>query len=171
MHHYAALLSLSATAPTMPTGYTYKARVGWTRTATGSAVLLPIQQNGRTARYTVGGANLSALPLMTSGAAGSTSVPTWIAVPVAGFVPTTAQRIGVLAYGDNAIVMVAPNQSYGAFSGTPTNPAPIVIYATVGSSSLDMLLESTTQSYGANIYWASSTAAAYLFCTGWEDNI
>ncbi len=48
----AALLSLSDTAPTLPAGYTHKARVGWIRTDdTGNKYPLGFGQAGRTVRW------------------------------------------------------------------------------------------------------------------------
>ena len=171
----AALFSLSATAPTLPSGYTYFARVGAVRSQAASPYyLLQTLQYGRRVQYAVlASSNVAALPVMATGAAGSTSTPTWVAVTTGSFVPPTASQVDVLLSNlsgsttDTAIA--APNNNYGAM-GSTSNPPPLYstsnngynIYTpAVGS----MLLESTS------IYWASSSTTGRLFCRGWEDNI
>lgn len=165
----AGLLSLSATAPTLPAGYTHKARVGWIRTdASGNKYPLPFKQAGRRVQYVVAaGSNLTAMPQMAAGTAGNVSTPTWVAVAVGAFVPSTASIVSVAAVcpGTSTQATVAPNNSYGASNST-TNPPPLnvncnLVTGLVGSA--EILLEST------NIYWAS--ANSNLHCRGWEDNI
>lgn len=64
----AGLLSLSATSPTLPSGYIYYARVGWVVTGTSSSNLNRTLQLGRRAQYLVTPASQTeALPVMTSG--------------------------------------------------------------------------------------------------------
>lgn len=164
----AALLSLSTTTPTLPTGYTYWARVGAIRTDGSSNLLWKIQY-GNTAQYVIG-TNPTVLPQMITGVSGSTTVPTWTAVAVANFVPPTAVAIDVLLFtnlpsGNEA--MVAPNASYGAFTSA-ANPPPMVCASSSGTQPLNILgnlaLEST------NIYYAADNAAAGLACFGWVDN-
>jgi hypothetical protein len=169
----AGLFSLSATSPTLPTGYTYSARVGSVRTQAASPYyLLPTLQYGRRAQYVVTtGSAVTSAPAMASGVAGSTSTPTWVAVAVAAFVPPTASAITVFANvgvaSDNSQVIVAPNNSYGGFNST-TNPPPMS-YTTgssiSGSAGGYLLLEST------NIYWANNFSDLSLRCLGWEDNL
>lgn len=164
----AALASLSGTAPTMPSGYIYKARIGWIRTdGTANKYPLGFNQCGRVVQYMVAsGSNVAALPTMASGAAGSVTAPTWVAVGVSNFVPSTAGRIGVLLTGTyNVTAMVAPNSSYGAVSSGSISP-PFVIDFTKGPFNAFgwMNLEST------NIYWASSFSSCGLYAFGWEDN-
>lgn len=169
----AALASLSATAPTMPSGYTYKARIGWVRTASGSAQLLGSWQLGRRAQYIVGLAQTASLPIIIGGAQGSVTVPTWFAQSISNFVPPTASEIAMvlnLHSPANNATIVAPNNSYGNLAST-TNPPPLSYICTssaTGGTSIPatFLLEST------NIYYASETsAAAELFCQGWTDNL
>ena len=168
----ATLLSASATAPTLPTGYIYYARVGWVRTNS-SLGLLGTLQMGRQAHYVVGGANLSGLPLMASGLAGSITTPTWSGVSVSGFVPPTASQISVVTYTLSGYgIAVAPNSSYGAYSST-SNPPPVQPSSRVsgaGTATTDIALiplESTT------IYWAGENSGANpaLYTFGWEDNL
>ncbi|MEN6629809.1 MAG: hypothetical protein ABFC42_09200 [Sulfuricella sp.] len=162
----AGLLSLSATAPTMPGGYTHKARVGWIRAdASGNKYPLAFKQNGRSVQYVVAaGTNVAATPIMATGTAGNITTPTYVAVGISAFVPPTASRIRfTFASSNNLGGLVAPNGSYGnAYS--LINPAYYYTGSAGGvATSIDMILEST------NIYWASTGAA--LAANGWEDNL
>ena len=165
----AALLSLSATAPTMPAGYTFKARVGAVRNDVGSNLLRTVQY-GRVANYIFG--TLPAAPSavstqMTSGVAGNTATPTFVAVAVGAFCPPTAYKIRVrLLTTGNTISFVAPNNSAawgsdlsldGPYIATPHNVA--------GSSAQEMVLETT------NIYYAANAAGTNLVALGWTDNL
>ena len=170
----AGLLSTSATAPTMPSGYTYKARIGWIRTdGTANKYPLSFIQYGSTARYKVAaGSNLTALPTLASGTQGSVTIPTWVAVAVGNFVPATATMLAcVTSTGTHttqaSVNMAAPSNAYGAYSSA-TNPPPVVSTAPSSEYAVggcDILLEST------NIYVAQQRAAALTQCAGWEDNI
>lgn len=169
----AGLLSASPTSPTMPAGYTYKARVGWIRTdGTGNKWPLGFQQAGRVVHYKVAaGTNLTALPTIASGVHGSVTVPTWVSSSVSAFVPSTAGRYTVSAFvtatSGNTLI-VAPSSSFGAWSST-SNPAPVVLVpyngAGYGASSV-----ATFQNEG-NVHYASSAAGAVLQMFGWEDNL
>lgn len=165
----AGLLSLSATNPTMPEGFTHRARVGWVKTdATASKNILSFVQTGRRATYKVAaGSNVVAMPIMVSGAQGNLTTPTWVAVSVSGFVPPTASTIyPVLNTTQGFQQMVAPNNSYGAFSST-TNPAPLL--GSPGSSAAYMSIVYGMQLESTNIYVVS--AGGNIFCAGWEDNL
>ena len=168
----AGLFSLSATAPTMPSGYTHKARVGWVRSdGTANKYPLAFKQAGRRIQPIIAvGTNVTGLPALATGAAGSTSTPTWVAVGISNFIPTTATSINGVLFGNQAsgAWMAAPNNSYGAM-GSISNPPPFAFAYPVGNLSNNSLqfsaiLEST------NIYWASS-GGGYLACNGWEDNL
>lgn len=162
------LASLSSTAPTMPTGYTYKSRVTSFRTdGTANKYPLSYKQFGRRAQYVVAaGSNLTALPIMTSGTAGTSSV--FVAVPTGNFVPPTASEIGVVLGGTYAgnNAACAPNLTYTFSAGG--NSAPLVNSqsgaTTTLVSSTFMILEST------NVYWYASGTST-LNCNGWVDNI
>ncbi|MCK9802080.1 hypothetical protein M1B34_31585 [Pseudomonas sp. MAFF 302030] len=164
------LFSLSDTAPSMPAGYTHKARVGWVRTdATASKFLLGGTQVDSRFQYKVSsGTNVPTLPIMAQGSAGSTSTPTWSPVSVAGFVPTTAKRIiGVFCGGGGSgtQLIVAPNNSYGGYQST-TNPPPVLENGSQGSGISEMILENS------NIYYASNSGSnAMIACFGWEDSL
>lgn len=158
----AGLISLSATAPTMPSGYTFKARVGWIRTdGTGNKYPLSFKQSGRKVRYVVAG-NVANIPQMATGTLG-TYPSTYAAVATGNYVPSTASHIAVLLQSTaNSVAGVAPNNSYGAINAM-TNPPPLC-FSTYPNGGMDMPLESS------NVY-ACSSGAIYVNCYGWEDNL
>jgi len=162
----AGLLSLSGLAPALPAGYTHKARVGWIRTdGTASKFPLSFKQFGRRIQYVaVAGSNVSALPVMASGAAGNVASPAYAAVGVSSFIPPTAVSING-NIGTASLALFAANGNAGVAGGA--NP-PILTLATPASSyqtvEFDVLLEST------NIYWANN-GTAHLACIGWGDNL
>lgn len=164
----AALFSLSATAPTLPSGYTFFARVGAVRTDSSKYLLQTLQQ-GRKSRYVpLAGSNVPTLLAMASGVAGSVTAPTWVAVATGNFVPPTASHVeiilGVIA---NTSAIVAPNTAYGSI--TSLTATPILIAAGTNSAYADspsfIMLETS------NVYWASNSASNYLNAVGWEDNL
>lgn len=168
------LWSLSATSPTLPSGYTYFARIGANKTQSATNYyFLGGSQNNEVFEYRVAsGSNVTSLPTMSSGSQGNVTTPTWLAVPVGGYVPPTATAIDVVmagAYGSGIIVMAAPNNSYGAYNSAG-NPPPLmycnpVITLLPNASSRVMTLESS------NIYFASTSSNALLQCGGWKDNL
>ena len=179
----AGLLSASSTAPTLPTGYTYTARVGAVSTASANTNLLGTLQYGRKAQYTVGTAQTSALPIIQSAATGTLGTDgglTAVSVAANGkVVPPTASTIRVVAkqqaggtVDGTTGVMVAPNNSYGKQSSL-TNPVPINTAFTNASAQTsystsmgEITLESTS------IYIAiGSNGSGLVACLGWEDNI
>lgn len=167
----AGLMSLSATAPTLPSGYTHKARVGWIRTDnTSNKYPLGFKQYGRSVKYTIGAANVPGMPLMASGANVGTPISgVWVAVSVSAFVPSTASRIqgAADATSTSMYVFVAPNNTYGGY-GSATNPPPVGalgLSSVAGITPFDFILEST------NIYWNNANGTCYLWATGWEDNL
>ena len=162
----AGLISRSATAPTMPSGYTFKWRCAGTFT-NGSSQLLRTIQYGARAQYVMSASVTTVLPLMGNGAAGSASnsAPTWVAVSITGFVPTTASEIGVVlgnAPGANR-TYAAPNNLYTG-AGTINLPPMSVTYPNPAAITGKFLLESS------NIYYASDVGGV-LQCFGWTDNI
>lgn len=167
----AGLLSLSATAPTMPAGYTHKARVGWIRTdATANKYPLAFTQNARVARWKVAaGTNVIGAPIMSSGVQGNVVTPTWVPVAWAAYAPPTASVITMTAPsgGTGGVVIVAPNNSYGG-SNTIDAAPPVQNVAVSGQpqcSPFDFLPESS------NVYWAAQGARCLLLSIGWEDNL
>lgn len=174
----AGLLSLSATEPTLPAGYTHKARVGWIRTdASGNKYPLSFIQAGRKVQYKVAaGSNVVAPPAACVGTQGtwSTTAPTWASVAIGSFVPSTASKIsvGALSSYNNAAqtnVAVAPNASYG---GTRTaNCPPISVTVNGGSGVANDIVHGEFALESTNIYVVIQTANGSVIVYGWEDNI
>ena len=166
------LLSLSATAPTLPAGYTHKARVGWIKTdGTANKYPLSFLQLGRRAYYVVAsGSNVTAIPNMASAVTASF----WTSVSVDAFVPPGVSHVNTGINCNNVAVggsvAATTNNSY---ANTAPFDAPLWFgngnSAGIGfSESKDLPLESR------NIYWGSSTGtgtSAFLKCYGWEDNL
>lgn len=156
----ASLISLSATAPTLPTGYTMFARVGASRVDASVHLLFKIQYNAR-AQYAIG-SNPTQLPTIASGSSGTPgSSGGGTATAWSAFAPATASRIEfVLTAGGATQCWIAPNSAYGPVA---TNP-PVSVNTSAQSASGELTLES------ANIYYASNgSSTAYVL--GWEDNL
>ena len=160
------LLSLSETAPVMPAGYTFKARVGWILTD-GSVNKFPLGfiQAGNRVQYRIAaGTNLTRYTKLASGTTGGNLT----AVSVSSAVPVTASSIRILtgsSYGETNLAFVAANPSGviidnalgGGMTYTNNNTA-IVMPA-------EVILESR------NLYWSSNGVAAFFSVTGWVDNL
>ncbi|WP_321354512.1 hypothetical protein [Pseudomonas extremaustralis] len=169
----AGLLSISSTAPTMPSGYTHKARLGWVRTD-GTANKYPLRffQAGRVVQYSIAAASNSlSLPLMASGTSGNTATPSYSVMSTSNFVPPTAASIiGSLAPGSTVgptSAIVAPNNAYGGYTSNTVSP-PVVMASGTGATPSSVSFKFNLES--SNIYWASSVVS-YVYCLGWEDNL
>jgi len=175
----ASLLSLSSTAPTMPSGYTYRTRVGANVTDV-SNHFMRIRQMGRKAQYKLtAGTNTLVPPNAANGVNGSTystTSPTLVAVTISGFVPSTASMIWVGSVGSwkngaSSSLLVAPSTAWGGTNngpqGTAGNLFPIWISSTSTSNAPNawMVLE------GTSIGYAASAAGGAVSVFGWEDNI
>lgn len=173
------LASTSATAPTLPTGYTFFGRIGWVQTINASATLYGTWQFGRSARYVVGLAQTTIVPNITNGVQGTYSdlSPTLVSVSLARFVPTTAsiaKIIGAQYWGahSQSNVLVAPSTAYGGTNmgpkGSAGNVFPIWLAGPTNagnSTAMDILLES------GSIAYAADASGGAISCYGWEDNI
>ncbi len=158
----ASLLSLSATAPTLPTGYTIAERIGAYLTD-GSVHFYRLKQRGEQIVYVVG-TNPTTPRLMTSGVHGNPATPTWFAVSVSTFVPPTAAAITLCLHsgGDGGSNGAAPNNQYDPFTLSPMNA--VTANTTDVSQTYDMTLES------GNVYYVSDHTNSRLECIGWIDN-
>lgn len=152
-----SLLSLSSTAPTMPSGYTFKKLVGAVRTD-GSSNLLNFMQSGTDAFYMAANSILS----------GGTST-VWTSVGLGSYVPPLATAVFLLGFmsyntgggpswytlnlGSNNQSMYAFLQSYGG-SYAFTNAAQFLIPL------------STAQT--VYYYLNSSYGSAYLYVQGYR---
>ena len=157
----AGLLSLSATAPTMPSGYTRKARVGWIRTdSSGNKYPLAFKQFGRKARYVVAaGTNVTVLPVLGSGTA------TWpTALATANFFPpgVASAICSVYCFLGAASVSFGPSASNQLIQITNSYSSG----AAFGQLA-EVILES------ANVYWgcSGSSASGSVAAYGWEDDL
>lgn len=150
------LLSLSATAPTMPAGYTHKRRIGWIRTdGTANKYPFSFDQRGNKAFYIPrAGSNVTALPSMASGVASTPTSVAWGA-----FAPPTAARIVLTGQSANTytIGILASALSDG-----------LLVYDSGGSGINN--ISATVELFEANVYWLSSGSGS-LKCYGWEDNL
>lgn len=163
----AGLASTSASSPTLPSGYTYKARIGWVKTVSGSATLYGTWQLGKRASYKVGLAQTSAPIKLTGGSStGDPSTGSYTSVSISDYVPTTAAEIlgSLVSQGGKSII--APNGSYGEISST-TAPPPVAVNGGSAESitPFSFIIESS------NIYWASNANLNYVYISGWVDNI
>ncbi len=154
----AVLMSLSATAPTMPSGYTHKARVGWIRTdGTANKWPLSFVQSGRRWSYKpAAGSNVAAYPVVASGASSGRQ-----SVSLTNTVPSTAAaaNIGVSGRGTAAnsdctlYVTDTAAQFANAFSYVLVNVmAPLV-------------------SGPSQVWWSSGDSLNTLQVMGWEDSL
>lgn len=165
----AGLISLSATAPTLPAGYTYKACVGWMRTdPTANKYPLAFVQAGREVQYKVAaGSNVPNLPIMSSGASiGSVGVAGSVsAIGVGNFVPPTAVAIAVslTSSATGCSSVITPNNQFGGDGSTSNPPIGVDLGSPGQNPPVRLLLESS------NIYLAANAAYA-LVCLGWTDN-
>ncbi|MDP9651701.1 hypothetical protein [Paraburkholderia caledonica] len=156
---YGALFSLSATAPTLPPGYTAWARVSWIRTP-GSTNYNPLgfKQNGRTVRYLPSG---SLFPVLLS----SGSASTYTAIATGNFVPPTAAKIGVYSYSSTS--------ASTAWVGIISSDGVVADFNISGNGNFGWVNEVYLLLVSTNIYYTTSgvSPALYLGCSGWEDNL
>lgn len=173
----AALLSTSGTAPTMPSGYTYKYRLGWVRTD-GTAKFNRFVQRDKKVRYMVVAASATpGLPLMVSAASGNTTTPSYTTLDVSPYVPSTAAAITVLLRAITAggsgqrLIVMNPSPAYGlgANGVNPPVASSVATDATQGIS--PYFTESTIQFETAQTLYYACQATCYANCMGWEDNI
>lgn len=160
----AGLISLSATAPTLPSGYTYKARIGWVRTdGTANKYPLSFKQVGRRSQLVIAaGSNLTALPVMANGISTGN-------VATGNFVPPTASEIAVYLGGNIAVN-----------TGGGTGPSAVYTYGNGGNAPLNCYNANTNgiQANGyaqfvlesTNIHYSSDSANLTLSSAGWVDN-
>jgi hypothetical protein len=163
------LLSASATSPTMPGSYTYKALCGACR-LDGSKNIVGFKQIGRKWQYQVG-SNLSALPQMFAGNSGSVSTPTYTSLAISSYVPTAIAstiKFCFVSASNNGQTIIAPNSNYGA-ANTATNPPPFDVGPGSGTNITmmgELLLESS------NIYYANSNGSgSATYALGFELNL
>ena len=160
----------SPSSPTVPSGVTHWKRIGWISTdSSGNKYPLHYNQKNEKAQLVVSSSgNVSSLPNLASGAAGSYTAPTYVAVSLTNKVPATAAKVSLVAYRYNTAMMVAPNNNYGA-AGSATNPPPHSNQANdFQTEQFDILLESMNFYYASN---AAASTASGVNLLGWADNL
>ncbi|MBJ7533254.1 hypothetical protein JDN40_03925 [Rhodomicrobium vannielii ATCC 17100] len=161
----AFLASTSATAPTLPSGYTKFVRLGAMPTD-GSSVLYRTLQRGRNARYIItGSTNTATFPAFTSNAG------SWVAQPVRGVsAPPTAEAvtIRIAPLYSSGQIQIAPNAAYTP--GSRANPAAPGAYGNGASYGFifvnfdtDIVLESDS------FYLYGTNTANLAELIGWRD--
>lgn len=163
----AGLASTSFTSPTMPTGYTYKARIGAVRTASATAQLLGTWQFGYRAQYVLSlaqtGTTYPGMANLTGGY--------WTPVSISNFVPPSASQI----FGQMKIVGAANlTSTWGASpNSSPSTPQDALFYRTQLNTNafndalhFDMLLESSNIFYGEG-----NITSGVMTCAGWYDQL
>ena len=166
----AGLISLSSTAPTMPAGYTYKARVSEFRTdATGNKYPLNFTQSGNRFSPKLGG-NVANSPVISGGAVGSIAgTPAgWVTASLATIVPPTAVVIHLfigISIGSGTAI-AAPNALFGGVgSGVST---PLIVS---GGAAAPTSVVASFNLESQNVYFASNQAASTMNSLGWESNL
>jgi len=168
----AGLYSLSATAPTMPSGYSYFVRVGAVRTDSSSNLLRTRQLGSHAVYVPTPTTNTTILPSMNA----TTSSGAYTAIAVGNFVPPTATQIK-LSVGMNAnnsannSGVVAPNPNY-PLSGSGPAAGSICGFAFTSGTTGDIFpyqtCEFTLES--TNIYFAGNTNIL-IADYGWTDAV
>ena len=160
----AGLLSLSATAPTLPSGYVYGCRWGAVKTD-GSSILFRTLQKGAKANWVVtASTNTSTLPLILSGA-GTTTVATLPFVP-----PTATQLSFSVAQSYINGCTLNPNSTYGVLTSA-TNPAYVSVSGQPGISSSYSSIPATFTLESTNVYYVAADSTCYIRAYGWTDNV
>lgn len=158
------LASLSATAPTMPSGYTYLVRVGAMRTD-GSGNFLRSRQVGNHTQNLTSAANLPQIATgnqaVTSTAIGNFAPPTAVSIYVSYFGQTNGAGPSYLAAAGATFAALPSTQPYAEMEDG-TNTAAVFFYV----KTQEIVLQST------NIFVASTgmTTALWL-AAGWRDKV
>lgn len=154
-------------------GFTHWARIGSFRTdSTANKYPLRVSQEDNYTTYIpLAGTNVAAALIMVSGAMGSVNAtPTWGAVPIGAFVPTTASKIRIFVNSYAGPVIVAPNPSYSGLSIASVRGAPIMLSTPEGFTANQAVMgEFVIES--PNLYYACTNANGGLMCMGYEDRL
>lgn len=152
-----AVGSLSASSPTMPVDYTYKALIGAVLTKSGSAVFYGSTQYGDTVQYT-------SPPEFCTGAQGTYGSAWSSSISVAGFVPISiASAVDIIAVATSAAnILIAPNAGYSTAyaSGVP----PLIVATTSLPCYGRIILEGTG-------VFVSSQASTKALVLGYKMNL
>jgi hypothetical protein len=155
-------LAASATAPTLPSGYTYYARIGVAYN-NGSALFgFTVTQRGNDYAYAV------AQGIAGGSTSGNVNTPTYTAYDVVTnqIVPATACgiQLGLHLTSAGGIAVAMSNNGHNSYNST-TNPPPMMMNSTNINVNARLLLESNS------VYYAFSSTNGYLRCYGFTDAI
>ena len=168
----AGLLSLSATAPTLPAGFTHKARTGWVRTdGTANKFPLSFAQFGKSVFYkVVPGSNVTRYPAVVAGVQGNTVTPTWVSVSLINATPPTASIVHYNAFfeGHDASMIFAPNNSFGSVNSI-TDVPPLIFRTYTANNSFSSCFSLPKES--DNAFYASVGTETGVNVIGWEDGL
>lgn len=155
------LLSTSATAPALPSGYTAKQLISTHRT-NGSSQLLRTMQKGKWVQYTVKASGTT----ITLPSLGTTASATLAAIAVAAAVPPIASHLGFIGV-TSASVSAFIGSNANTTGNFTTNPSPFMQDNTrpVGLSGTLMLED--TNVYGA----VSGGQTLNIFCYNYKLNL
>lgn len=150
----AFLASKSTTSPTLPAGYTHKARIGWFRSGT-TAGFFPIgfSQAGKAVVY-----NSTTLPIMGSGVVADNTSVAW-----ANYFPPTV-----------ATISMSCRHANGAQLRFSTSPNYDLYYARYKDGITGTGTVTGMVPLGPNIYWGSVAGldgTPEIRAYGWEDNL
>lgn len=169
----AGLASLSATAPTMPSGYTFKCRVGAMNTVNPANFERTIQLGAHTVLNIVAASNTPNFPNVSNGTAGTSCgspTPGWANTSIALEVPPTATSADVLItnkYNAQASsdVVVSSNSAAGGLSSTNT---PLGGMDNTAQVAMSVTVPLTT---AQQVAYCSSGSGGALYVTGWKDKV
>lgn len=169
----AGLLSTSLASPTLPSGFTHKARVGWVRTdSSPNKYPLAFKQLGRLVKYvpTIG-SNVLSYPQIAGGVLGNTSTGNYVPASTNAFSPPTTSRIEIiLLENSQSTILIAPNGNFSGYSGALSSFAPLSIRP-VAAINTNISISGTVLLESNNIYVASDAASNLVAVVGWEDNL
>ncbi len=155
-------LAASATAPTLPSGYTYYARIGVAYNNGAALFGYAVTQRGNEYAYAV------ALAIAGGGTSGNVNTPTYTAYDVVTnqIVPATACgiQLGLHLTSAAGIAVAMSNNGHSSYNST-TNPPPMMMNSTNINVNARLLLESSS------VYYAFSSTNGYLRCYGFTDAI
>lgn len=173
------LISTSATAPTMPAGYTYRYRIGAMPTD-GSSNFYRTMQKGTRAKYVVTPATNTAAPraivAISGSGVGNPSTPTYVGYSVSAIVPPTASllhlQLMTVSAVSSTIVLIAPNANYGAYNSATNMPPITSVTDTTSNQTLIQSISGTLMLESTNIFVAAgSNSSITIAGEGWTDNL
>ncbi len=153
-----SLVSISSVSPSLPSGYSFRRRVGAIRINSSTNLMYTLQV-GNTVQYIIGTNPSAPTPYLTI-ASGGGSFST--AISVSALVPPTSVQIGVVLWANGPTSQgcgIAPNSHYseGLFTDNTNNYG--------GGCAGFMVLESS------NVYYTSSGYNNVCWCYAWVDGL